>query len=138
MIKHYTIPFFIPHIGCPNQCVFCNQNNITHQEVIEPCDVSKKIDEYLETMPTRRAVIEVGFFGGTFTGLSLDKQKEYLEQAVPYVENGSINGIRLSTRPDYISNDILKILKKYHVKCIELGVQSMSDTVLKAAKRGHT
>jgi len=135
---HYTIPFFIPFRGCPNICVFCDQNRITGQEVSEEENIPQKIEKYLSTMPASGARIEVGFFGGSFTGLPLAEQERLLEQVRPFREAGRVHGVRLSTRPDLIDGTKLDLLKGLGVSRIELGVQSMSDEVLKAAKRGHT
>ncbi len=137
-MKHYTISFFILHEGCPNQCIFCNQNRITGRSKVRPVDVSKKIESYLGTMDLDVSKVEVGFFGGSFTALDRKYQDSLLEPVQEYVAKKQISGIRLSTRPDYINEDILLYLKKKHVSCIELGVQSFSNSVLETCKRGHT
>jgi histone acetyltransferase (RNA polymerase elongator complex component) len=132
------IPFFIPHSGCPHQCVFCNQKNITGQTApIDPSEVPHKIAEYLVTNKMDRPV-HLAFYGGSFTGLPLETQRSYLEAALPFIRSGQVTGIRLSTRPDTISRGILDLLHTYHVKTIELGAQSMDDRVLALAGRGHT
>ncbi|MBU0683166.1 MAG: radical SAM protein [Candidatus Omnitrophota bacterium] len=137
MKKHYTIPFFIPHKGCPHKCIFCNQNKITEQDdVVTPSGISQKIDQYLSKMDS--SDIEVGFFGGTFTALPLEIQESFLKPVQPYIKKKLIKGIRLSTRPDFIDNKKLMFLKKNNVKCVELGVQSMSGEVLSRIKRGYT
>jgi histone acetyltransferase (RNA polymerase elongator complex component) len=138
MKAHYTIPFFIPHKGCLFTCIFCNQRKISGtSEAVLPADIKPTIKRYLKTIP-RSARIEVGFFGGSFTGLDKSEQEAYLKEAYYFLNKKKIQGIRLSTRPDYISEDRLKFLKKYGVSCIELGVQSMSDNVLSTAERGHS
>ncbi|MGB2661176.1 MAG: DUF6873 family GME fold protein [Candidatus Omnitrophota bacterium] len=137
-MKHYTIPFFIPHKGCPHKCIFCDQKRITGEEMPDPGEVSGKIEKYLATMPSEGVHIEVGFFGGSFTGLPPEKQEEFLKPVRAFLEEGRIKGIRLSTRPDLIDWKITSFLKDSGVTCIELGVQSMSGKVLAAAKRGHT
>lgn len=137
--SHYIIPIFVPHEGCPHDCVFCNQDSITGQE--KPVDgayVRETIEAYLKTIFKENSVIEVSFFGGTFTAISLDKQKELLAVAREYKEKGLINFIHLSTRPDYIDDPILKNLKDYSVDVIELGIQSMDEEVLLKSGRGHT
>lgn len=101
-------------------------------------EAEETIINYLSTIPKENSFIEIGFFGGSFTGLPIEKQKTYLSLASKYLENKSIQGIRLSTRPDYISLKILELLKKYGVSTIELGVQSMNNKVLSFAGRGHT
>lgn len=137
--NQYTIPIFIPHKGCPNSCVFCNQNRISGQ-VVEPTmeEVDSKIKEFLSYYSNKDKKIEIAFFGGSFTGIEMDMQKMYLEVAYKYIQSDEVDSIRLSTRPDYITEEILEQLVKYGVKTIELGVQSMDDFVLQNAKRGHT
>ncbi len=132
------IPFFIPHAGCPHQCVFCNQKNIigqTKQPVFS--QLGARIEQYLAQRRPDEPV-QIAFYGGTFTALPLDVQRSYLEAARPFVQSGRIQSIRISTRPDSISNSILELLKKYHVETIELGAQSMNNAVLNLSGRGHT
>lgn len=145
--KHYIIPIFVPHEGCPHNCVFCNQEHITGNEsteedaeanIIDDKYVKETIEEYLNTIDAIDSTIEVSFFGGTFTAIKIEKQKLLLSVAKAYKEMGKINHVRLSTRPDYIDIDILENLKAYSVDIIELGVQSMDDEVLLKAGRGHT
>ena len=139
MQSQYIIPIFVPHLGCPNDCVFCNQRSISGKtKQVSGADVKKIIHEYLTTFKNEDAYKEVAFFGGSFTGIEPEKQEELLQAAYEYVESGEINSIRVSTRPDYIDKEILKRLKKYKVKTIELGVQSSNDYILSIAKRGHT
>ncbi len=129
--KHYNIPVFISHFGCPNACVFCNQKKINGRETdVTLEDLRKIIEEYLEILP-ENSYKEVAFFGGTFTGISMEKQKEYLEGVKEYLDKGLVQGIRLSTRPDYINEEVMEQLKKYNVTTIELGVQSFDEEVLK-------
>jgi len=130
---------FVPHLGCPHDCVFCNQKKITGQsEVFDSQKILSYIDSYLETMKGRRYPIEIAFYGGSFTGIDTEDQIEYLKIARRYLNDGHIHGIRLSTRPDYINDEILKRLKLYKVNTIELGVQSLSENVLTASNRGHS
>ncbi len=137
-MKTYNIPIFVPHKGCPHDCVFCNQRKITGQmDDIEKEAVVRTIEENLKTMD-KDAYIEVAFFGGSFTGIDIDKQTELLKIAYSYVQEGKINGIRCSTRADYITDDILTNLKTHGTVAIELGVQSTDDDVLRCSKRGHT
>ncbi len=137
-MKTYNIPIFVPHRGCPYDCVFCNQKRITgSQKNVTPSDVRETIEKYLATLPKKDAHIETAFFGGSFTGIPIEEQTELLSAAYEYVKDGRINGIRLSTRPDYISKEILDNLQKYGVTTIELGVQSMDDEVLLKSNRGH-
>lgn len=137
--KQYVIPVFIPHLGCPNDCSFCNQKSISGKTKMPTKEeVIKIIEDNLKSIKDEEAIKEIAFFGGSFTGIEIEKQKEYLEIANEYIENKKVDGIRLSTRPDYINKDILKMLKKYHVKTIELGVQSTNDYILKRCDRGHT
>lgn len=138
-MKYFNIPIFVPHEGCPFNCIFCDQKKITHIDTsIKKEEISKIISEHLKTLPEEDAHIEVAFFGGSFTGISKEKQREFLKIAYEYKKDGKIDGIRLSTRPDFISEEILDMLKEYGVTTIELGVQSMCDEVLLKSKRGHT
>ena len=136
-MKHYNIPIFISHFGCPHTCVFCNQVKINGRETdVTNSDVKEIIEEYLEMLP-KNSVKEVAFFGGTFTGIDKRIQEEYLATVKPYIDSGLVDGIRLSTRPDYINEKILDLLKKYGVTTIELGVQSLDDEVLTQSERGY-
>ncbi len=139
MKKQYIIPIFVPHLGCPNDCTFCNQKKISGQmKEVTAKDVKETIEYYLNSFKEKNVYTEVAFFGGSFTGIELEKQNELLDVAYEYIKEKKIDGIRISTRPDYIDKKTLKRLKKYKVKTIELGVQSTNDYVLKKCKRGHT
>ncbi|MGH4050523.1 MAG: elongator complex protein 3 [Clostridium sp.] len=137
--RHYIIPIFVPHEGCPHDCVFCNQNSITGTSSKVDSDfVTRTVNEYLKTIKQDDAIIEVSFFGGTFTAIKMEKQIELLTVAKKFKDDNKIKFIRLSTRPDYIDDNILINLKKYSVDIIELGVQSLDDEVLLKSGRGHT
>lgn len=137
-MKNYNIPVFVPHRGCPFECVFCNQRRITGMGTdVTAEDVTAVIESHLKTIPENSA-IELAFFGGSFTGIPTDEQNALMDAVQPYIADGRIDGIRLSTRPDYISREILDNLKAHHVTTIELGVQSMDEAVLKASARGHS
>lgn len=139
MIKQYVIPIFVPHLGCPNDCVFCNQTKISGQKTnVTKEDVKNTINYYLKNIKESDKTIEVAFFGGSFTGIEEEKQNELLDAAYEFIKIGKVDSIRISTRPDYIDKSTLKRLKKYKVKTIELGVQSANNYILKKAERGHT
>lgn len=136
-MKHVNIPVFIPHLGCPNQCIFCNQRYISGTTNFNESQVDEIINSVLSTVDSATEC-EIAFFGGSFTGIDRGLMIRLLEKAQGYVNNGQAVGIRLSTRPDYISEEIITILKKYTITCVELGIQSMNDKVLAGLKRGHT
>ena len=139
MKKQYIIPIFVPHLGCPNDCIFCNQKSISGQKKNMTKEEAKKIiDDYLENIKNEDAQIEIAFFGGSFTAIEEEKQEELLKLAYEYIKNGQVESIRISTRPDSIDKETLKRLKKYKVKTIELGVQSANNYILKRSNRGHT
>lgn len=139
MKKQYIIPIFVPHLGCPNDCTFCNQRKISGQlKNVTENDVRDTIEFYLNNFKEKDAYIEVAFYGGSFTGIDPELQEKLLNAAYEYIKDRKINGIRVSTRPDYIDKPTLKRLKKYKVKTIELGVQSTNDYILENCKRGHT
>lgn len=138
-VRHYNIPIFIPELACPHQCVFCNQEKISGtEEAPKPEEISEIIDTWLSTIDTKNSHVEVAFFGGSFTGIPIELQEDYLQKVYPYIKSGRVKGIRLSTRPDYIDQSILDLLKKYGVTSIELGAQSLERFVLKMAGRGHS
>lgn len=139
MSEQYIIPIFVPHLGCPNDCTFCNQKSISGQtKQVTAKDVKQTIEEYLKSFKNENLYKEVAFFGGSFTGIEQEKQKELLEAAYEFIKTKQIQSIRISTRPDYIDKEKLQLLKKYGVKTIELGVQSTNDYILKKCRRGHT
>lgn len=135
-MKKANIPIFVAHLGCPNDCVFCNQRRITGTDGVmtgEKCE--KIINEWLSHISGEA---EIAFFGGSFTGIPLNRQNELLRVAAAYLDGKKITGIRLSTRPDYISEEIIENLLSFGVTTVELGAQSTSDDVLALSHRGHT
>ena len=135
-MRKINIPIFVSHQGCPNDCIFCNQKKITGVYKKEKSvEIYEKIKKYLDTAP-EECEIEISFFGGSFTGIDFEEQNMYLDIANKFLSDERIKGIRLSTRPDYINDKILKNLKDKNVTTIELGVQSMNDKVLLMNKRG--
>lgn len=136
IVKKGNISIFIPHLGCPHKCSFCNQNVITgNEKQPTPQDVKNAVETALKR---KGYTYEIAFFGGSFTAIDRQYMISLLEAAGEYVKNGSVCGIRISTRPDAIDEEVLEILKSYGVTSIELGAQSMDDEVLKANLRGHT
>jgi histone acetyltransferase (RNA polymerase elongator complex component) len=123
-------------MGCPNLCVFCDQRSISGKQTFDERSVVDEIERALETV-TPDTEAEIAFFGGSFTGIDRALMCRLLKIAKTYIDGGRVSGIRLSTRPDYIDTEVLDILLKYGVKHVELGLQSMDDTVLNATKRGH-
>lgn len=137
--NHYIIPIFVPHEGCPHNCVFCNQNTITGSKTnVDSSFVHSTVLDYLKTINNKKATKEISFFGGSFTAIDIKKQNELLEVAKFYKDKGDVDFIRLSTRPDAIDEFILNNLKNYSVDIIELGVQSMDKDVLLKSGRGHS
>ncbi len=135
--RHNNISIFIPHMGCPNTCSFCNQRAISHTSAAPTAEqVNEMLKNAFEKIPD--GITEIAFFGGSFTAIDRDYMISLLEAAGPYIQSGKANGIRISTRPDKIDGEILDILKKYQVTAIELGAQSMDDEVLFANERGHS
>ena len=135
---HMILPVFIPHQGCPYRCVFCNQTDITgNQGKADEEKLSKTLATYLgnkplDQLPPNR---EVPFYGGSFTGLPAERQERLLKQVRPWLHQGLVNAIRLSTHPLFIDPDRLALLKKYDVNAIELGIQSTDPNVLKLSGR---
>ena len=137
MKKHAIIPVFIPHLGCPYDCVFCNQKEITaREEAPDPEEIRKTIDQWLSTLEGKE--VEIAFYGGSFTGIPMELQSAYLDVAVEYKEKGLVQKLHLSTRPDFINREILDNLKAHQVDVIELGAQSFDNEVLRLSGRGHS
>lgn len=136
-MKHINVALFVPHLGCPHTCIFCNQKTISGKcgelecrEIISSAETAKKTPHCIHNS-------EIAFFGGSFTAIEREKMISYLETASAYIGK-DFGGIRISTRPDAIDEEILEILKKYSVTSIELGAQSMCDDVLALNERGHS
>lgn len=135
-MSHSNIALFVANAGCPYRCTFCNQFTITGEpETAKPEDVAPAVKTALRS-GTRHA--QLAFFGGSFTAIPRDDMVSLLKAAKPFVDDGSVTGIRISTRPDCIDNEILDILQEYGVESIELGAQSMCDEVLRLNRRGHS
>lgn len=134
------IPLFIPHMGCPHRCVFCNQRAITGQaeEKLNSDQIRNEVKRFLKYGKRRFSTIQISFFGGSFLGLEKKTIFDLLNVARPFVENKSVDSLRFSTRPDTVSPETLDWIAPYPISTVELGVQSMNDTVLEAAQRGHT
>lgn len=135
-MKKGNISLFIPHLGCPHKCSFCNQNTITGKQIQPSADDVRAAVE--TALRKKNYDYEIAFFGGSFTAIDREYMLSLLKAAYDYVKDGRVNGIRISTRPDCIDEEVLDILKKYGVTSIELGAQSMDDEVLRANFRGHT
>lgn len=139
MEKHKNLSIFVPHEGCPNQCSFCDQKKISGtQNPPAPSDVTALCQEFLPNDDHSGQSYEIAFFGGSFTAIDRDYMVALLRAAYPFVKSGRASGIRISTRPDAINEEILDILKKYGVTSIELGAQSMQEDVLAMNLRGHS
>lgn len=137
-MSHSNISIFVPHVGCPHSCAFCNQRTITGVQSIPRAQDVKRICEQALGEVDDPSNTEIAFFGGSFTAIERGYMTELLQAAQPFIGGEGFRGIRISTRPDYIDDEILALLKKYRVTAIELGAQSMSDEVLAANERGHT
>ena len=140
MKTHAIIPIFIPHEGCPHDCVFCNQKKITAREKApNEAETEELIERHLAQIQKNPNIteIEIAFYGGSFTGISMEQQAMYLALAKKYKDRGRIKRIHLSTRPDYINEEILDQLQYYSTDVVELGVQSFDEEVLRRSNRGH-
>ncbi len=136
-MRHINIPVFIPHLGCPNQCVFCNQRSISGVTEFKPGSVRRIIEDALSTV-NDDDFTEIAFFGGSFTGIDRSLMLSLLEIADSYVKSGRVKSIRCSTRPDYIDEEIIDILTSHSVRVVELGLQTTSDKILHLTKRNHS
>jgi histone acetyltransferase (RNA polymerase elongator complex component) len=139
-IRPFIIPVFLPHAGCPHQCVFCNQVSITGAlpKTINADHIRSQIHQFLRYKTERRKPVEISFFGGNFLGLKTDEIQLLLNLATEFIEQGVVDGIRFSTRPDTITPEGLNFIADYPVQTVELGVQSMEDHILAQTRRGHS
>ena len=138
-MAHSNISIFVPHIGCPCKCSFCNQFSITSQHYSpKPDDVDKAVSDALQSKRYNAKETEIAFFGGSFTAIDREYMTDLLSAAKRHIDNCKVSGIRISTRPDCIDNEILDVLKRFGVTAIELGAQSMHDEVLVMNNRGHS
>ena len=130
------LPVFVPHLGCPYACVFCNQRRISGET--RPASAGD-VRRALETAALPSGVErQLAFYGGSFTAIPAAQQEALLAAAQEGIERGQIDTIRLSTRPDAIDEAVLERLRRYGVSTVELGAQSMDERVLRLAGRGHT
>jgi len=138
--RPFIIPIFLPHAGCPHQCVFCNQTSITgvKRDMVSPEIVERQILEFLEYKGNDRRPAQVAFYGGNFLGLEKDYIERLLNVSTKFVKNKKVDAIRFSTRPDTIDHDRIEIIKNYPVTTVEIGAQSMDDGVLAMTRRGHS
>jgi histone acetyltransferase (RNA polymerase elongator complex component) len=138
--KPFIIPVFIPHMGCPHRCVFCDQTVITGRENagLSPQQVRDTISQTLGFKRNRRGSVEVAFYGGNFLGLPPAVRNSLLDEAQAFINQGRVESIRFSTRPDTVTLEALKALAPYTIPAIEVGAQSMDDSVLALSRRGHT
>ncbi len=137
--RRSVIPIFIPHLGCPHMCVFCNQHRISGETSRVTGVMAREIiEDGIKRLHGSEHEITVAFYGGSFTAIPVPEQEELLGAAKGFIDSGEISSIRLSTRPDCIDGEVLERLRLYGVKTVELGVQSMCPEVLAASGRGHT
>ncbi len=135
--KPLIIPIFVPNMGCPNLCTFCNQKIVTG--VLEPSldDVERTVEEYLSFSKKRKRT-EISFYGGSFTAIPIETMMAYISKGAEFVEKMTVDALRCSTRPDAVDEKTVKILKENHFETVELGVQTMSESLLVKMKRGHS
>ncbi|MCJ7663803.1 MAG: radical SAM protein [Desulfobacterales bacterium] len=141
--KRFIIPIFLAHFGCPHRCIYCDQGRIAHPAAAIPTpeEIAEEVERYLKLGARKRKyceTVQAAFYGGSFTALPLETQRRFLCSFAPFLEEGKVHSLRLSTRPDYISTECLEILKAHRVATIELGVHSMDDEVLRISQRGYT
>lgn len=138
-MKHRNLAVFIPHVGCGHRCTFCDQHSISGlTQPPSPDNIKTLIEACVNSPDHRPELTQIAFFGGSFTCIPTEQMRAYLEVTKPFIQRSDFTGIRISTRPDGITPEILELLKRYHVNNIELGAQSMDPTVLANANRGHT
>lgn len=136
MNKLHIIPIFLPYLGCLNRCIFCNQKAIS-KDIPSSETIKKIIESSIETLSTKTKKRQIAFYGGSFTAMPKEDQISYLEIAKEFILKGEVESVRISTRPDALNKDTFYLLRKYNVKTIEIGAQSMDDEILFLSNRGH-
>ena len=138
-MKHANVAFFVPMVGCPHRCSFCDQNSITGESGIPtPEEVDKTLKKAARELHGFSEKAEIAFFGGSFTMIPRELMLSLLAPAKKWIDRKAFSGIRISTRPDAIDEEVLSVLKEYGVTFIELGAQSCNNAVLEKNRRGHT
>ena len=132
--RRCILPIFVPHAGCPNDCVFCNQKRISGSLLPASAETVRLAVSALKP----GSGYELAFYGGSFTAIPEAEQEALLAAAIPARESGAVPAIRVSTRPDAVTVEKLARLRRYGVETVELGAQSMCDEVLRRSGRGHT
>ncbi len=135
------IPIFIAHQGCPHDCLFCNQQKISgagRRESLAAGTITQTIEEWLARDSRQKREVQVAFFGGSFTCLPRSRQQSMLAEVAPFLKKGNVHSLRCSTRPDCIDDEVCLRLRQAGVTTVELGIQSMNDTVLRVSRRGHS
>jgi len=137
-MRPLIIPIFVMYRGCPNRCVFCNERIAAgdYSDRVTADTVRAICDRHLGS--AGRRFDQIAFYGGNFTGMDREYQRELLTAAKEYIDAGMADSIRISTRPDYIDEERIDLIAGYPVSTVEIGAQSMVDEVLFAAGRGHT
>jgi len=132
------LPIFLPHLGCRQRCLFCNQKAVAPGP-LSPESAGRFIETSLSKFPSsqRDRIKQVAFYGGSFTAMAQDAQVRYLKEVQPFLHSGQIDSIRISTRPDALDDEVLSLLREYGVRTVEVGAQSMTDQVLLLSQRGH-
>lgn len=137
----FIIPFFIVHEGCPHRCVFCDQEKITGKSDSQPVSANQISTEIAEVLARPRRFpdreVQVAFYGGSFTSLPEDRQTALLDAVHPFLRQGRVHSIRVSTRPDGIGPKTAGFLADKGVRLVEIGVQSMDSHVLRESGRGY-
>ena len=136
--RECVIPVFVPHLGCEQRCVFCDQRRISGSEDAATAETVRQAIKTAAALPRNGAKRQLAFYGGSFTAIPAERQEELLSAAAEAIGRGEIDAIRLSTRPDAIDGETLARLRRFGVETVELGAQSMDDGVLSASRRGHT
>lgn len=134
------IPIFVLHQGCPQRCIYCNEEKAVGvgPPLITEAYFRETVSSYLTGKRRKKGPVQIAFYGGNFTGIDRARQRELLEMADIFIKQGLVESIRISTRPDYIDAAGLDLLKKFNVRTVEIGAQSLADDVLRLSRRGHT
>ncbi|MEK7242857.1 MAG: radical SAM protein [Thermodesulfobacteriota bacterium] len=134
------IPVFLMNRGCPHRCLFCNERLTAgdRPERVTEAAFAETVRAHLVSAPRRGGPVQIAFYGGTFTGMEREEQRRLLDMAAPFLREGAVDGIRISTRPDGIDKEALDLFRTAGVTTVEVGAQSLHDGVLIESRRDHT
>lgn len=141
-----VISVYIGMAFCPTRCLYCSfaANPIGgNKKLVSPYleALSYEIEEIKKYIDKKGLKIETVYFGG---GTPTSVDEEEFENIMNKIYNSFVDSRNIKEftvecgRPDSITEEKLKSMKKYGVTRISINPQTMNDKTLKLIGRGHT